>query len=113
MVNQVNLASVSTGKSGVMDCCFVRLVNPPPCTRIAIGKGPFPSGTFTSSFRLTPSVLAYSTSRINSADATRLTEINESRVMPTSTKHLGFVAGENLTPFRAPQASGVAILNLG
>src|SRR5579859_1754222 len=59
----------------MMYCCLSPATNPPPCTRIAAGKGPFPSGRETSMVRATPSTRAYTTSfRSSARDGTHVSK---------------------------------------
>src|SRR5579883_350482 len=71
MLNQVKPVLVSGSKIGLMKSVLVPPVKPPPCTRMAVRKGPGPSGMLASSVRLTSPTLAYSMSVFTSARAGR------------------------------------------
>src|SRR5436190_24143953 len=93
MENQVNFAAVSGANHGEMSAppptlptlALSPLLQPPPCTRIATGNGPSPSGTFASSFKLVPPACAYSTSRCRPGSMARAkTHAPKSKLTPSS-----------------------------
>src|SRR5689334_19749867 len=62
MLNQAKPASASGWKSGRTLVLLLPSSNPPPCTRMAAGNGPAPSGTCRSSSNFLPPASPYATS---------------------------------------------------
>src|SRR5579862_514681 len=64
MVNQTKPPCVSGSNKGCTKAAvLLPAVHPPPCTRITVGNGPLPGGTWASSLMLTPAGRVNSTSR--------------------------------------------------
>src|SRR6185436_4306068 len=62
MENQTRPAFENGAKSGSTPLVLSPPVQPPPCTRMTAGRGPFPSGTQASKRRLSPPARPYSKS---------------------------------------------------
>src|SRR3954462_7884904 len=94
MLNQAMPALASTSKSGRTLVLRLPSSNPPPCTRIAAGKGPGPSGTCKSSSNGCPSGLPYSTAFCSIASAAKVI------AQPTAIARILLVTEKNCNSYR-------------